>query len=387
MLELQTTLESPLKSICLVGPAASGKSTMLRVLLEVHGHPAETLTINPSAHTPDALYGWVGSSDHVNDDSNHSWHDGILSRVLRKFSITDTGSNGEQWVVCDGPVDPVWFEPLSTLLDERDSQTLTLATGERILSNPCTRFIIETDTVQNAAPSFVSRTAIVCIQQAEGVWRAMLDAWLQSRTERESEVLKPLCHSYVYPTLKFVHTLSGGLFSMVEMVTNVSLSLNALLQEAYTAKVPDDTPKPKGWFGGDSAAAVQPAGWTLNEGCIERIVVFAVVWGAAAQLGVEDRAAFSVWWESQSFGMASAFNNESVFDYGLDPVHFRFTQWHALLVSHNAAGAMFTSPDPWSEHLVPTAVQYSQLMTLERLVTSGRPVLLAGPAGKITNIY
>lgn len=64
-----------------------------------------------------------------------------------------------KWIVMDGPIDPVWFESMNTVLDE--SQMLTLANGNRINNVQNMKMFFETNDLTNISSPAVTRLAII----------------------------------------------------------------------------------------------------------------------------------------------------------------------------------------------------------------------------------
>ena len=69
--------------------------------------------MNPKAITPLQMYGSY--------DANRDWTDGIFTVLWRK---SNKNNSSKTWIICDGPVDPIWIESLNTVLDA--SQILML---------------------------------------------------------------------------------------------------------------------------------------------------------------------------------------------------------------------------------------------------------------------
>lgn len=89
------------------------------------------------------------------------WSDGILSNVMRGLAkesevneITKTN-----WIILDGPVDPLWIESMNTTLD--DNKLLCLTNGERIPVPPSVRIVFEVADLSNASPATISRVGMI----------------------------------------------------------------------------------------------------------------------------------------------------------------------------------------------------------------------------------
>lgn len=87
----------------------------------------------------------------------------ILNALKLAFFVVLLGETAVdwQWVILDGPVDPLWIENLNSVLD--DSKTLCLANSERIYLSPAFRVIFEVDSVSQANPATISRCAMVYV--------------------------------------------------------------------------------------------------------------------------------------------------------------------------------------------------------------------------------
>lgn len=67
------------------------------------------------------------------------WRDGLMALSVRD-AVSDT-SDDHKWVICDGPVDALWIENMSTVLD--DNKMLCLANSERIKLTPSIHMVFE----------------------------------------------------------------------------------------------------------------------------------------------------------------------------------------------------------------------------------------------------
>lgn len=109
-------------------------------------------TFNPKAYSLERLFGYF-------EDTNHDWHDGLVSSVLRTC-IADR-SRRRKWLVFDGPIDVYWVENLNTALD--DNRKLCLNSGETIRILEDMNIIFEVDNLEAASPATISRCGMIYI--------------------------------------------------------------------------------------------------------------------------------------------------------------------------------------------------------------------------------
>ena len=152
----------------LVGPAMSGKSTLLNALLEASNQLHEagkqdpdleqynrvlSSTFNPKSISIEELYGNF-------DSVTQTWSDGLASKLLRQYTQR-LEQDHQFWVIFDGPVDSFWVENMNSVLD--DSMILCLSNGERIKLHMRMRIIFETYNLSQASPATISRCGMIYV--------------------------------------------------------------------------------------------------------------------------------------------------------------------------------------------------------------------------------
>lgn len=174
--------------------------------------------INPLALSNEELYGSF-------DDSTNEWRDGVLAKTMRTVCKEESGD--QNWILFDGPVDPLWIESMNTLLD--DNKLLTLISGERISMSPQVSILFEVEDLSQASPATVSRAGMIYLNVEDLGWKPYINSWINKKIEKECwnsewiEVLQKLLDKHLQNALDFKHkncevittTLNRGIITIV----------------------------------------------------------------------------------------------------------------------------------------------------------------------------
>ena len=177
--------------IMLVGPAGSGKTTILNTLRQAlsstTGIKHNSVRMNPKAIRAEQMFGET-------EKASGEWLEGVFAAIWAKFN--DRARKDINWIVCDGPVDAIWIENLNTVLD--DNRILTLANGDRIPMTDNTKIMFEVENLSNASPATVSRAGIIYVSDSDLDWGPLVESWLKNGCEATyAETLKTLFAQYV----------------------------------------------------------------------------------------------------------------------------------------------------------------------------------------------
>lgn len=172
--------------VAIIGPANSGKSTVLAVLknaLSSMSKPIRIYIISPKSMSRSQLLGYL-------DIITRNWHDGVLTNTA--IAVNSEPSNVTSWIVCDGEVDPEWIEALNSVLD--DNRLLTLPSGWRIQFGSNVNFIFETHNLLNASPATISRMGIINLSAEDLPAESIIESYAKQHTN--SEEIKLMLEKY-----------------------------------------------------------------------------------------------------------------------------------------------------------------------------------------------
>lgn len=286
--------------IMLVGPAGCGKSSVWRTLLDVMRRCVETkcsetgceqqqssrssvTVLDPKLLDSKRLYGHL-------DPLSREWTDGIFTRALRNLA-TNYGKLGDapaplHWIIFDGDVDPDWVESLNSLLD--DNRILTLPNGEQIPLVSNARILFETEDLNHANPSTVSRCGMVCFGE--------LDITMESLNASIQAVIDEVCRdcgkleclgevaSAIVKLAKEVH--GSGSLSMNVPISSLLSSFITLFQSSLRCFA---DPSRMATFS-ESYLAAKPAKYvTMSEKIVLRVALHTTIRALGAGLSHADR--------------------------------------------------------------------------------------------------
>lgn len=176
----------------LVGPAATGKTTVYRILAAVMTNlrvkkvslnqefqKVRMKILNPKCISMGELYGEFNIL-------TQEWHDGLASSIMREY-VNEPDSDDRRWTVFDGPIDALWIESMNTVLD--DNMTLCLANGERVKLKSEMKCLFEVNDLAAASPATVSRIGVVYLSPSDLGYMPYIQSWAQGIfTEKLSQI-------------------------------------------------------------------------------------------------------------------------------------------------------------------------------------------------------
>ncbi|XP_060221083.1 dynein axonemal heavy chain 14 [Meriones unguiculatus] len=147
----------------------------------------------------------------------------FMREVEKDAKIPESHDFDWQWIVLDGPADPLWIENLNTVLDE--TRTLCLANSERIVLTNKIRVLFEVDSLFHTTPATITRCAVVYLDPVDLGWEPYVKSWLvkTSRTisKQGMDYLGTMMKKSVPEGVKFLKTHTSFLSYPVQGLTAV----------------------------------------------------------------------------------------------------------------------------------------------------------------------
>eukprot|EP00762_Andalucia_godoyi_P004467 ANDGO_08124.mRNA.1 Dynein gamma chain len=365
--------------LCLMGPSGAGKSSLLSVLLKSLSDvdvPTKEVRMNPKAITATQMFGRL-------DVQTNDWTDGIFSSLWRR---SNKRTQGNSWIILDGPVDAVWIENLNTVLD--DTRTLTLANGDRLGMPATLKLVFEVGNLDNASPATVSRMGMVYMGPSALGWEPVVEAWLKSsgRFEDEKAKLRDLFNKSVEGLLVELRDNFGPRMN-VEPVNYLSTFLK-LLAGLLPRAAPPQSNNPEDNKGPAIGAPRGPAKQCASHMHVERLFTFAACWSLGGLLELPGRRKFHDFMKKLGFDLPKIATSggdgedvveETVFDYFVDDSG-DWKHWSTRVPAWEYPRDPEKTPD-FASILVPTVDNVRCGFLIQLIANQGLPVLLIGEPG------
>ncbi|KAL5110547.1 Dynein beta chain ciliary [Taenia crassiceps] len=345
-------------SVFIDGGAGAGKSEVWRTLYHTHlmnGRTPTAVDLDPKAVTNDELFGVI-------NPATREWKDGLFSTVMR--DMANLTHKGPKWIVLDGDIDPMWIESLNTVMD--DNKILTLASNERIPLTPTMRLLFEISHLKTATPATVSRAGILYINASDLGWLPYVHSWLDSRVKTnkvlsrtERPALSICFDKYVGPCLDICNTKFKKITTIPDLahVNMLCYLLESMLDAQKSSKDHREFTKEN----------------------YEGLFCFCCVWAVGGALFkdqmLDHRQEFHKWWVNE-FKVVKFPPNGTIFDYFWSLTSRKFEPWSSLLKHYER-----DENQPLQNCLVPTVETARVQYFLDKLIQSGKPVMLVGGAG------
>ncbi|XP_074662754.1 uncharacterized protein LOC141915202 [Tubulanus polymorphus] len=343
--------------IIVAGPPGSGKSGMIQSLVTA------LCADNPrglSRHSASSMKGSAEMNHRlqkinplvVDDDSlmfgylhNMDWIDGIFTSAWKKASRNQCTT----WLSLDGPLNAGWADNFSTVLDS--GKTLHLRNGDRLFLSNNIKLLFETDDLTKASPATVSRAGIVFVGKTVVGWRPIAQAWMQTRSQQEVNVLQRAFDNTVDAISHYVlHEAKPNI-----RLTEVGMFKSCL--NLLSAMLADN---------------VQIGG----ELHIERLYLFCLIWSFGGLLEDAERKTFSDLLKTLSSALPDDDRDICVFDYYVDESG-EWDPWQSRVPE-----AVYSdNQDELGEIVIDTVDTIRTRVLMDFAVASGQNVLLVGPPG------
>ncbi|KAI6657798.1 hypothetical protein LOD99_541 [Oopsacas minuta] len=362
------------QNVVIFGPTLCGKTTCLQLLANALNEKNDKLvdltTIYPHALDTASMYGWY-------DNESQIWRQGLLQKLLSNKLSSDPQEflKSEQWFVFDGCMQGDWIAQLHSMLSLPKQFTTCDATTIQ-LPDTC-KFIFETDTLCNVAPSLLSHCYPIPMGEGVLTWRDQLDQWLKSIT-----VSQGIAKSDVIDLRRYTDNTVAAILEYLRDNVAENIQPNQSLEMLYVRRFTNimSAMLKKFYFLTYKSLTSTLVLSTITEEetnykVLDLIFVFSLAWGFGGSLDADRKIAFSEFLSKlfQQTGITSGLSDrqdQNIFNYYIEPTKRMFVSWSDRTTDYASFGSY---------------VQISEIDKLsvigELLLNNDIPVFYSGPVG------
>ncbi|CAE1271151.1 DNAH [Acanthosepion pharaonis] len=201
-------------------------------------------------------------------DSNEQLVDGLFTSVFKKANR----NTSKTWITLDASVNPGWMDYLVSAM-------IHLKNGDIIYMNENVKLFLETDNIQSASPTILSKLGLIYVDGIVG-WELLAKTWIKTRKNRKiiangnpnlndmEEILMQCFQTTIEGVVKFLKTKvkHSTYVTEVGMFTNCLQMLTLLLSDKL-----------------ELAGNVH----------VKKLFLFCLIWAFGGHLNEEDRKSFS----------------------------------------------------------------------------------------------
>lgn len=363
----------------LVGEAGSGKSTIMRLVLdalsELENVAHKTFVLDCKVLTKNQIFGSL-------DPITREWSDGLFTGFMR--TIIDN-MKGEQalrvWVVFDGDIDPEWAENLNSVLD--DNKVLTLPNGERLELPSNMRIAFEVDNLEHATLATISRCGMVWFDRSliteKLLWYKFLFT-LRSEGIELADSINADHFDYEKLQIQRLITDAAGAFQdgFFEKVFLISKEYDHIMKHCPQRSLNSFFRFFISEITGLLSFKLQNSTivWESLEDFVTKAIFISLVWGYSGDCPIEQRVMFTAKLASltEFTGMEIP---ENVTEYQISYTDFCWSPWLLQVTTLDLDPHQVMDPST----IVPTVDTVVHEHLIYSLVNKRSPLLLCGPPG------
>ena len=351
----------------IVGVTGTGKTTIMETLTQamekedVEKNKWKIHRMNPKALEQNFLY---------IEKKGDIFVLGTFTMLWKRCN--DAGSNDSSynnWLVCDGPIDAIWIENLNTVLD--DNKILTLSNNDRINMLEGCRLVFETENLKNASLATVSRCGMIYITEQDITYQPYINSWIlknrdnfkDQKDQKVQEIRELIEKKYLPDSL--IAELTKKEYNLV-MHTSWLIRIKnfLLLIQAILFNSNDKDKK------------------TYEKSYLEKVIVFALIWGVGGLFESDQRKAFHQYLKSIKAPIPEIDSNDNtIYEYRIEGNEWVFWKTEEYDIRKEL--------DNFSNLLVPTMDSTRAIYLIETIARVNiensddrrNPSLLIGDAG------